>query len=93
MHPVLVIFLTAFVFSAANFAIADDFGERFSAKAPAALGTYTGEGESVENIAASETTAEDLQNIMPAAGEEQENTPAESTGVRLTDENVEIPAK
>lgn len=92
MRPVLVVLLTAFVFSAPNFAAADEFGARFFAKAPAALGTYTGEGEeSIQNIAADETTAAELQKIMPAAGEE--STEAPNPGVRLTDENVPIPAE
>ena len=49
-------------------ASADEFGERFSNKAPSGLGDYTAEETEFPDIAMDEMAAE-LQNIMPAAGE------------------------
>lgn len=53
---------------------ADDFGPRFWNKAPAGLGDYTAPNAPVQNMAQTDEadqTAEDLQKIMPAAGEEK----------------------
>lgn len=49
-------------------AFADDFGPRFDEKTPPGLADYTVPEEA--NIAMDEA-AEDLQNIIPASGEEE----------------------
>ena len=58
-----------FVFSAP--AIADEFGPRFWAQAPAGLGDYTAPEVPVQNIAM-EDAAKNLQDIAPAAGDEKD---------------------
>lgn len=67
--------------SAAGASHADEFGERFYAKAPAALGDFTAQPVEIDAVAQEEQTAKDLQNIMPAAGEEEndENAPEAPT--------------
>lgn len=47
---------------------ADEFGNRFYGHAPAALGDYT--AKPAQDIAQDEELAKELQNIMPAAGDE-----------------------
>lgn len=54
---------------------ADEFGERFYGEAPAGLGDFTAPATQTQDIAQDETTAEELQEIMPAAGEEEPETP------------------
>lgn len=58
-------------------ASADEFGERFSNKAPSGLGDYTAEETEFPDIAMDEM-AEELQNIMPAAGEVVEEVAQDS---------------
>lgn len=52
---------------------ADDFGPRFYNQAPQALGDFTVESEEIENIAMDENLAEELEEIVPAAGEQEKN--------------------
>ena len=69
--------LSLFVFSgflpnsAAAEAFNDGFGDRFYSKAPAGLGDYTAEITEIPDIAMDEM-AEDLQKIMPAAGDSED---------------------
>lgn len=49
--------------------LADDFGSRFLAQAPAALGEYTASDDVL--IAQDDDIAQELQDIAPAAGEEE----------------------
>ena len=51
---------------------ADEFGARFYGKTPAGMADYTAPDVSVEAIALEEKTAAELQEIAPAAGNEQE---------------------
>lgn len=54
-------------------ALADEFGERFYNKAPEALGDFTAKDSEIPDVAQSDSlddVAKDLQNIMPASGEE-----------------------
>tara|TARA_R110002072_G_scaffold64825_5_gene160926 strand:- start:559 stop:819 length:261 start_codon:yes stop_codon:yes gene_type:complete len=57
-------------------AMADEFGERFYNQAPQALGDYTMAASEIPDIAMDDM-AQDLQNIMPAAGEEDLDGPSE----------------
>ncbi len=57
---------------------ADEFGERFSNKAPSGLGDYTAEETEFPDIAMDDM-AEALQDIMPAAGEEDVASEEEAT--------------
>lgn len=50
---------------------ADEFGTRFYGHAPAGLGDFTAPKTQTQDIAADESTAIELQKIMPAAGEEK----------------------
>lgn len=66
---------------------ADEFGPRFSGRAPAALQPFPGPGSETENIAQDDDLAERLQTILPAAGDEiqtQADTPSQ-------DENASSP--
>lgn len=49
--------------------MADDFGPRFFAQAPAALGEYTAPNDVL--IAQDDDIAQELQDIAPAGGEEE----------------------
>jgi len=49
---------------------ADDFGERFYNNAPSSLGDFTSSGAEAFPDIAMDDAAQDLQEIMPAAGEE-----------------------
>ena len=51
---------------------ADEFGARFYGKTPAGIADFTAPDVSVEAIALDEKTAAELQEIAPAAGNEQE---------------------
>ncbi len=51
--------------------IDDEFGARFYNKAPAGLGDYTAPEDEFPDIAMDDI-ANSLQNIMPAAGDEEE---------------------
>lgn len=54
------------------FAFDDGFGERFYNNAPSSLGEHEAPIEEIPDIAMDEM-AEQLQNILPAAGEEESN--------------------
>ena len=56
-------------------AYADEFGERFYGQTPQGLGDFAAEEAEISDIA-TEDISEDLDNIMPAAGEEETNTDA-----------------
>ena len=66
---ILVVMTVFYAFSAS--VRADEFGARFYAQAPRGLGDYTAPEVAVQNVASDDKVAEDLQNIMPAAGEEE----------------------
>ncbi|PCJ97029.1 MAG: hypothetical protein COA45_10435 [Zetaproteobacteria bacterium] len=53
-----------------NSVSADEFGDRFYNQAPQGLGDYTAEDVEVLDIAMDDI-AESLQDIMPAAGDEE----------------------
>lgn len=68
---------TILVSLTSGIAMADEFGERFYNQAPQALGDYTMDASEIPDIAMDDM-AQDLQNIMPAAGEEEDlDSPAE----------------
>ena len=54
----------------------DGFGDRFYNQSPAAFGEHTDEGHEVQDIAMDDIAIE-LQNIKPAAGDEEEAVEAE----------------
>lgn len=62
-------------------AFADEFGERFYSETPSGLGEYNVTSVEIQDIAMDEV-AEDLQDVMPAAGEESENI-AEDTELEV----------
>ncbi len=80
------IFLVLFVLTVGGFtpniAFADEFGDRFYNQAPSGLGDYTAPEDEFPDIAMDDI-ARSLQDIMPAAGEEEspevikEETPEE----------------
>lgn len=53
---------------------ADEFGARFYGKTPAGMADYTAPDVSTEAIALDDKAAAELQEIAPAAGNEQEAT-------------------
>lgn len=71
MRPTLFIaaFIMVFAVAATN-AHADEYGDRFTGKAPPALGDYQGTGETPDILVNEEKTAEELQKILPASGDE-----------------------
>lgn len=74
MGKILVLGTVILMFS--PFAVqADEFGERFYSQAPAGLGDFTASPTQTQDIAKDDTTAQELQEIMPAAGEEEPETP------------------
>ncbi len=79
----LLSLLANFTFASAS--LADDFGERFYNEPPKGLGDFTAESDEIPDIAMDEA-AKDLQDIMPAAGDEAE-------GESETASDVEVNAK
>lgn len=73
MKQYLSVFLLAFTLcvGVSTHSFADEFGDRFYNQAPAGLGDYTAESHEIPDIAMDDV-AKDLQDIMPAAGEETE---------------------
>ncbi len=73
MKQILSVFLIAFalVNMTSGSVMADDFGDRFYNQAPAGLGDFTAETHEIPDIAMDDV-AKDLQEIMPAAGEDVE---------------------
>lgn len=71
MRFYILTLLAGFVFITPQNALADDFGERFTGETPAGLAEGTYEPEEAPAVA-QDSTAEDLQDIMPAAGDEEE---------------------
>lgn len=69
----LSIAVFSIILSSATFhaAIADEFGDRFYNQTPPGLADGTGEAEEIPDIAMDDA-AQDMQNIMPAAGESNE---------------------
>ena len=59
-------------------ASADEFGDRFYNQAPSGLGDFTAEVVEMPDIAMDDIAAE-LQDIMPAAGEEESVSDAVDT--------------
>ena len=53
-----------------NMAVADEFGERFHAQTPSGLGEYTAMDSEIPDITMDDV-AKTLQDIMPAAGDEE----------------------
>ena len=76
MHFIFALVLSVLLGFAPITATADDFGTRFNNKAPKGLGDYTAPEHEISDVAMDEA-AKDLQDIMPASGEETEETPAE----------------
>lgn len=76
MHLIFALLLSVLLGFAPITATADDFGPRFDNKAPKGLGDYTAPEHEISDVAMDDV-AKDLQDIMPAAGEEMEETPAE----------------
>ncbi len=65
-------FLVAIALSTISFsAHADEFGARFFNQAPPGLGDFTADEHQIPDVAMDDA-AQDMQNIMPAAGEEGE---------------------
>ncbi len=74
MRNTLFIIVGIFVVTPAStsYAFDDGFGDRFYNQAPAALGEYEVEAEEAEmQDIAMDDLASELQNIQPAAGEEE----------------------
>ncbi len=65
----LAVFFIGIGLSAPTFA-ADEYGERFYNQTPQGMADYTAEEEEIPAIAMDDVAA-DLQEIMPAAGEEE----------------------
>ncbi len=70
MHILIILLAVTLGIALPNIALADDFGARFYNQAPKGLGDYTAPESEIPDIAMDDM-AEDLQNIMPAAGEEE----------------------
>ncbi|MGH1456488.1 MAG: hypothetical protein ACRBDI_06885 [Alphaproteobacteria bacterium] len=75
---ILTIFLVG-TFSITAHAYDDGFGDRFYNSSPSALGEYTAEEETSQDIAMDEA-AEGLQDIQPAAGTEEPDNEIEDMG-------------
>lgn len=74
MHFAFFAVMAVIVGGFAGVALADEFGERFYNHAPEALGDFTSTHTEMPEIAkddAMDSLAKDLQDIMPAAGEEE----------------------
>ena len=78
MHFIFALFLSVLLGFAPITANADDFGARFGNQAPKGLGDYTAQDYEISDVAMDEA-AKDLQDIMPASGEEvTEDAPTET---------------
>ena len=64
-----IVFSFLLVLSLSSPALADEFGDRFYNQTPAGLGDYTMPEEGIPMVSIDDI-AQDLQDVMPAAGEE-----------------------
>jgi len=78
--------VTILFFGFSNYASADDYGERFYNQTPTGMADFTLPDETVD--IAMDDIAEDLQDIMPAAGEQADTSP-DSEAIDNADEKVE----
>ncbi|MDH5722892.1 MAG: hypothetical protein OEY94_06190 [Alphaproteobacteria bacterium] len=70
---ILTLLIGFFVITSQGVIAADEFGSRFTGETPAGMAEGTYEPEETPAVAMDDP-AEDLQDIMPAAGEEEEPT-------------------
>ena len=75
MQILLVLFVMIVGGFVSNIALADEFGDRFYNQAPQGLGEYTMEEEIEIQFISMDDIAKNLQDIMPAAGDEEVASP------------------
>jgi|GEM_PF-2384487 len=87
----LLLTATVLFFALSKNASADEYGERFYNHTPSGMAEYTVPSYETPDIAMDDT-AEDLQNIMPAAGDAVEDV-SEQDKIDAVKENADIVAE
>ncbi len=75
MQILLILFVIVISGFVPNGAHADEFGDRFYNQAPQGLGDYEMEEEAEIQFISMDDIAKNLQDIMPAAGDEEVASP------------------